>query len=292
MVPNCECACVCVCVCLWVGCVREACCLSGKLTHLNAEISTPVVLPCVSKSECYCCLGNSTCDKMPIINLSLCLGAEKSEGMLWSSHLASDITSALILKPRIVGHRKTQLLVAGCSRVRSAPITNRNVSQHLTAHPRVGSHSSRQGNVTLTRGINLQELFIFAQQHLPHLGSAGPTSPPAFQVFPFSWEWSHPPPKPKWHYSTRKEQRNVRGSPTYSFHVLWHESGQLYGDTIVRRSVDSAWTLCTVGQWKNWAVASLFFFPIETSDCHSRNGCCQASLMNQLINELAEQRLN
>lgn len=36
----------------------------------------------------------------------------------------------------------------------------------------------------------------------------------------------------------------------------------------------------------------LFSPPIETSDCHCRNGCCQASLMNQLINELAEQRLN
>lgn len=43
---------------------------------------------------------------------------------------------------------------------------------------------------------------------------------------------------------------------------------------------------------KNWAAARCFFFSIETSDCHGRNGCCQASLMNQLINELAEQRLN
>lgn len=86
---------------------------------------------------------------------------------------------------------------------------------------------------------------------------------------------------------TRTE--NVHSSPSYSFHILWQKTRQLFSDTIVRLTVDSGGHYA---QWKNWAVASLFFFSIETSDCHRRNGCCQASLMNQLINELAEQRLN
>lgn len=71
---------------------------------------------------------------MPIINLSLCLGEERSEvtyvlAALWSCHLASDVTSALPSRLRVVvGHSNIQLLDAGCSRVLSTPITNINVS--------------------------------------------------------------------------------------------------------------------------------------------------------------------
>lgn len=43
--------------------------------------------------------------------------------------LASDVTSALLSRlPIVVGHSTVQLLVAGCSGVLSAPITNNNVS--------------------------------------------------------------------------------------------------------------------------------------------------------------------
>lgn len=115
--------------------------------------------------------------------------------------------------------------------------------------------------------------------------------PPAFEVF-LSLRMMSPTDQTQVTLLKRTRTENVRGSPSHSFHIPWHKTRQLYNDTIVRLTVDSGWTLCTVGLWKNWAVASLFFFSIETSDCHGRNGCCQASLMSQLINELAEQRLN
>ena len=47
---------------------------------------------------------------------------------------------------------------------------------------------------------------------------------------------------------TRTE--NVHSSPSYSFHIPWHKTRQLYSDTIVRLTVDSGWTLCTVGLWE------------------------------------------
>lgn len=117
-------------------------------------------------------------------------------------------------------------------------------------------------------------------------------STPLLKLF-FPWQWCHPPRETQLTLLSWKGTRHANSSPPYSFCIPWRWTRQLHGDTIARQTVDSGWTLCTVGLGKkNWAVASLFFFSIETSDCRGRNGCCQASLMSQLINELAQQRLN
>lgn len=125
----------------------------------------------------------------------------------------------------------------------------------------------------------------------PHLNSPPPAAPPASEVF-HSLRMMSPSAETQVTLLKQTRTEDVLSSPSYSFHILWHKTRQLHSDTIVWLTVDSGWTLCAMGLWKNWAVASLFFFSIETSDCHGRNGCCQASLMSQLINELAEQRLN
>jgi len=175
--------------------------------------------------------------------------------MWWSSLLLSDITSALILKPCIVGRLNTQLRVAGCSGVLSAPITNSNVGQQSTARPRAGSHLSRQSSVTLTRGLNLQPYFISSQQCLPHLGSALPTRPSSF-----------------WSFSFPKNDLTHRSSP--SDITQPDKSRECAQFTFVFISHPVAQNQAVL-QWHNCAANCWQWLDIMHSGTVEKLGCCQ-----------------
>lgn len=138
-----------MCVCGLGVCVREYCCLSQSL---KTEIFTPVVSPIISWNAVLV-LGNCTCDKMAIINLIWCLGVKVRGHILVCSFGQWYHISCVLLLVAL----RIQPLIAGCTEVVSVPITNGNVDQQSTAHPRVGSHYSHHCNVTLTCGINLQQ---------------------------------------------------------------------------------------------------------------------------------------
>lgn len=138
----------------------------------------------------------------------------------------------------------------------------------MIACPRVGSHLSCQSNTTLTCGIYLQQQFVFSLQPPSVYLILIVQLQQSAQLLKFflSPRMMSPAFETQLTLLNRTRTENAHSSPSYSFHILWHETRQLHNDTIVRQTVDSGWTLCTAGLWKNWAVASLFFFSIETSD--------------------------
>lgn len=172
----------CVCVCLWPGNGTR---FRAKNLHFLLLARTP---------------QQGFARKMPIINLSLCLRV-RVRGHV-SQHLGRPVISCRLSFQGCV----LFLLVLGWARVLSAPITNSDAGQQLTARPTVRSHFSRRSNVTLTRGIHRQQLFIF---HLIWAAQFQQSLQLLYYLFIYLFVWSHPRRlKPDWHYS-RKEQRRM-----------------------------------------------------------------------------------
>lgn len=52
-------------------------------------------------------------------------------------------------------------------------------------------------------------------------------------------QWCHPPRETQLTLLSWERRRNAKSSPPDSFHIPWHRTGQLHGDTIARQTVDS-----------------------------------------------------
>lgn len=94
-------------------------------------------------------------------------------------------------------------------------------------------------------------------------------STPLLKLF-FPWQWCHPPRETQLTLLSWKGTRHANSSPPYSFRIPWRWTRQLHGDTIARQTVDSGWTLCTVGLGKKKKLGCcqpvfLFYWNIRLS---------------------------
>lgn len=190
---------------------------------------------------------------MPIINLSLCLRV-RVRGHV-PRHLDRPVISCRLSFQGCV----LFLLVLGWARVLSAPITNSDAGQQLTARPTVRSHFSRRSNVTLTRGIHRQQLFIF---HLIWAAQFQQSLQLLYFLFIIFFLYDLTPAG--WSPTDITQAKNNGECPHLTFVSVWHPAVQNQtGNSVTPLcglTVDRSWTSCAEGRWSNWAAASLRIF--------------------------------